>query len=121
MRRRDILSAARRDGKAAGESAASWAFDGNTSRETYARIIRGFEDGDPEILDSLPWPNLSGEWAGDPTPRSLAEDYGITEERDPSGDLTADACDAWEDAASSAFKRALTAACRAFLCVQGGV
>lgn len=115
MRRREILAAARRDGKAAGTVAASWVTDGNTSRETYARILRGLEDGDPEILDSLPWPNLSGEWANDPTPRSLAEDYGITEERDPSGDLTADACDAWEDAAGAAFERALTAACRAAL------
>lgn len=107
MRTREILRAARRDGRSAGENAASWVFDGNTSAETYARVLRGLEDGDPETLNVLRVPNLSGEYADDPTPRSLAEDYGIEDradlDADARADLEAEVADAWETAATDAF------------------
>ena len=112
MRTREILRAARRDGRAAGIGAASWAYDGNTTRETYARILKGFDDCDGEILDSHQWPNLSGEWAGDPAPRSLCHNYGVTDERDPDGYLMERIMDAWEDAAREAFETNLTRVCR---------
>lgn len=34
-------------GYRAGEAAGSWVIDGNTSRETCERILRGIEEGDP--------------------------------------------------------------------------
>jgi len=51
-------------GKARGEAAASWFFDGNTTDETYRRVLQGIEDGDPEVVDALPQFSF-GEWAGE--------------------------------------------------------
>lgn len=68
---------ARKLGAEDGLAAAGWMFDGNTTRETYAAVLRGIEDGDPEILDTLPAPDLSGEWADGRTPESLALDCGL--------------------------------------------
>lgn len=99
MRTREAIREAKKDGADAGRAAASWIFDGNSSEESYRRILKGIEDGDPEIMDQFRVPNLSGEWADDPTPQSLAEDYGI-EGRD---DVLDEICSAWEDAASTAF------------------
>lgn len=109
MRTRNIIREARRLGREAGENAASWCIDGNTTDETKARIIRGYDDGDPEIMDMFRLPDLSGEYADGPTPRSLAEDIGI-EEDDERMD---GACTAWEEAVSKSFWRELIHACRA--------
>lgn len=54
-------------GREAGAAAGSWIVDGNTSAETAAAILAGYEDGDPEVLDLCPAP-LSGEWAGESIP-----------------------------------------------------
>ena len=56
-----------REGYEAGRAAGSWVIDGNTSRETCERILQGYEDGDPEIMDMQPSP-LSGEWADESIP-----------------------------------------------------
>jgi len=59
----------------AASAAASWTADGNTSSEHAARVLAMLDDGDPAADDYLPaWPDLSGEWADAPTPRSLFED-----------------------------------------------
>lgn len=108
MRTRDAIRMAKRDGADAGRAAASWYFDGNTKDETYAAVLKGIEDGDPAILDTFPTPNLSGEWAGDATPQSLAEDYGI-EGREDAIDAV---CSAWEDAAWSAVQDEIERAAR---------
>lgn len=52
-------------GREAGRAAASWFFDGNTKSETYERVLLGYEDGDPEVMDMAPASPLSGEWAGE--------------------------------------------------------
>jgi hypothetical protein len=67
----DIRSAGYEYGKAKG----SWVFDGNTDEATYRRILDGFEDGDPEVLDIQPSP-LSGEWAGESI-TELSDAFGI--------------------------------------------
>jgi hypothetical protein len=71
-------------GVAAAEAAASWAADGNTSDEHRRTVLAMLNDGDPMANDYLPArPNLSGEWADDPTPRSIAADVGYaTPDRD---------------------------------------
>jgi hypothetical protein len=81
----EILSAADAAGRDHGRAAASWYFDGNTSRGTYEHVLRGIEDGDPEVLDTFPTSPLSGEWADDPTPASVLEDLDVAED-DPSAD-----------------------------------
>ena len=112
MRTRDILRQAKRDGREAGINAASWVFDGNTPRASYARVLKGLDEGDPAVLDSINAPNLSGEWADSPTPVSLASDYGLDDKRDPDGLICEEACEAWENAASDSFWSEIEKECR---------
>jgi hypothetical protein len=58
-----------------GQAAGSWVFDGNSTQEAICRVLKGFDDGDPEIMDMQPSP-LSGEWAGESIPE-LSERYGV--------------------------------------------
>jgi len=94
-------SQARRAGREAGHAAGTWVFDGNTPRETYEAFRKGIDAGDPVTLDSLRTPNLSGEFAGDPTPHSVLTDCGL--------DLYVaeyvfdDVITTWETAADEAF------------------
>lgn len=62
--------------QANGKAAASWVFDGNTNRETYAHVLKGIEDGDPEVMDSIRTPSLSGEFADDYSEAQLMSDIG---------------------------------------------
>ena len=96
------------EGKSAGKAMASWVFDGNTDPANYARILKGIQDGDPEVLDNLATPNLSGEWADDPTPQTLAYDLGIETDDGRLDDL----CTLWEDAAHLAFWGEIERTCR---------
>ena len=118
MRTREILRNAKREGKRAGINAAGWAFMPGRDRDsigTARRILAGIEDGDPAILDAFRTPDLSGEFSGDPTPRSLAEDCGLDEDDPRSEWLQDKIANAWEDAASSSFWTSLERACRAEL------
>ena len=112
MRTREILAQAKKDGKYAGKRAASWVFDGNTNEETYRRFLKGIEDGDPMVLDSVNEPNLSGEYAGDPTSQSLAEEYGLDQDDARYEWLSDKMCTAWEEASSNAFWWELERVCR---------
>jgi hypothetical protein len=100
----DHLERARALGHEAGRAAASWAFDGNTTGETYRRTLKMLDDGDPEVWDHLPdLPNLSGEWAGDPTPDSLAREILGVAATDHDREVVDELCDAWEAAAQETF------------------
>lgn len=56
------------------KNAASWAVDGAMSTKDIERRLSALDSGDPFALDLLPRePNLSGEFADDPTPASLFE------------------------------------------------
>lgn len=59
-----------------GKNAASWLVDGNTPDPgaVLVRLAKGIEDGDPEIMDELPEPRLSGEMADEPTWERVIED-----------------------------------------------
>jgi hypothetical protein len=59
-----------------GKAAASWIFDGNTTQAEYARVLKGIEDGDPEVMDAYREPDLSGEFAGDYSEDQLMADAG---------------------------------------------
>lgn len=101
------ISYARDLGTEHGKAAASWYFDGNTPAETYPRILKGIEDGDPETLDTFPHPDLSGQWADSLTGPDLVRDAiadatGIYDDSadawtdDPFSILFSDICDAYE-------------------------
>ena len=105
-RTRDLLSHARKLGKAVGEAMATWVdFDSPMQAQ---RVLQMIDDGDPAIYDSLRGPNLSGEYAGDPTPFALAEELGIESD----DERLDDAATAWEDAAMTAFWDAVARAAR---------
>ena len=52
----DVTAAAGKLGRDAGTVAASWIFDGSTPGETYRRVLRGIEYGDPADHGRLPGP-----------------------------------------------------------------
>jgi hypothetical protein len=88
---------ARELGAEDGLAAASWVFDGNTSDDAYRRILAGITDGDPEILDLLPYPDLSGQWVDVTSSRQLLTE--IAADAGPIADDDADAIlNAYEDA-----------------------
>lgn len=98
------ISEAREMGRAAGLAAASWAADGNTSADHARRVLAMLDDGDPAADDYLPaYPNLSGEWADDLTPNSLARDILGGDLDDDYPEASQALCDAWEDGVAETF------------------
>lgn len=87
-------------GKDRAEAAASWTTDGNTSDRTARDVLAMIENGDPAMDDHLPaMPNLSGEWADDLTPFSLAAEIvprDVLDAREPGDSLVDDLADAFE-------------------------
>jgi hypothetical protein len=85
--------------------AASWVIDGNTSASWIGDTLSRLEAGDPEGYDRLPRaPNLSGEFADDPTPLSLARDIlGVEDRDDIEPEFLNDLADAYEAGVSDWF------------------
>lgn len=77
-----LLETAAGMGAEHGEIAASWYFDGNTTEDTYRAVLQGIEDNDPAILDTFPSAPLSGEWADAPTPATVLDALGVSEDDD---------------------------------------
>ena len=107
-----IMAAARKRGSDDGRAAASWYFDGNTTDDTYRRTLQGLEDGDPEILDALPYPDLSGQWADEPAgPQVFADILSDADiYRGPDYEEGESLSDAYDDI----FSETLDAYCDAF-------
>lgn len=92
------IELAEKIGTEAGIAAAQWVFSDRTTPRTYARYAEGIADGDPEVMDSLNEPSLSGEYSGDYDESDLRSDLGFS----PDESIDAEA-DAFNQAASSAF------------------
>lgn len=91
---------AARQGARDGKAMAEWAIEPDRlSPEAMRRILNGIEEGDPRVLEAFREPDLSGEYTGEPTPQSLAEELGL----DPENDDLSLAAEAWEEAARDAF------------------
>ena len=107
-------------GQEAAWTAASWTIDGNTSTDHAARVLAMLDDGDPAADDYLPArPNLSGEWADSPTPRSLFEDVTALDAHaeatwQPAAyQMVIEAlCEAWERGVAETFEAACEAELR---------
>ena len=52
---------------------------GEYARYTAETVLKGIEDGDPEIVDSLPYPDLSGQWADSYSSHDLLEELGVND------------------------------------------
>src|SRR5262245_9018693 len=101
----DAIQEARTIGQNAAKAAASWVCDGNTDPEHIRRLLQMLADGDPESEHYLPaQPDLSGQWADDPTALSLARD--VTGEEDPEPETIDAIADAFEEAVSETFEPA---------------
>lgn len=96
-------------GQQHGASAADWVdLDSlaqlrNGEASTLAAIV---DDVDPEVIDSLRVPNLSGEMADGLTPASLLDELGwdySAETPDEAEAVLEAACEAYEEAADQAF------------------
>jgi hypothetical protein len=88
-----------------GYNAATWVFDGNTTRETYAAVLKGIEEGDPMVLDNCEAPSLAFTPHAEDgyTESDLAYDLGV-DISDPSSAPEFDAAgDAYRQASSQAF------------------
>lgn len=129
------LDYARKRGAEDGENAAGWYVQdafvrmplGNTDAAAHnaRRILKGIEDGDPAMLDTFPYADLSGEWANSLTGPQLVEDALVTAGFSADGDIEApsdiagdwftDICDAYEQAFSDAAQDAIENAARAML------
>lgn len=112
-----VTEVAARIGREHGESAATWfeIADVDAAR----RIVAGLTDGDPEILDSLPAADLSGQWADGYTPRQLLNEIAVELDVWSVGqemtDLWDDACSAYEFAFDDAVHSAVEASALAML------
>lgn len=88
-------------GAANGNDAATWVLDGSASVSTAARLYRGIEEGDPEVLDELPATNLSGEWAGTITADELMAECTMLDRDEVPVEvadwLLSEVCDAYDD------------------------
>lgn len=122
------IEEARELGRTHARSAASWIADGNTSEDTLRNMLRAIEEGDPRMDEFMPRrPDLSGEFADDPTPSSLAADLidlqQLADEMDPvnepdtygdvpgpsyaeMADIEAALADAYEEGVSEVFETA---------------
>ena len=123
------IAYAEKRGREDGTNAAGW-YTQDTFRDApayaAAYVLRGLEDGDPAVMDTLPHADLSGEWADSLTGPALvadaivhADDWTMTraewvaywEAHDPFTDV----CDAYELAFDDAAADAIAAAAREVL------
>lgn len=105
------IEAARARGAEDGKAAGSWVVDGNTSEEALRRLLEGLDEGDPEVLDSLPAGPLSGEFADGLLPRDLLASLEVEEDDEAADDILR----AYEDAWSSAVQEEAERSARAML------
>lgn len=108
------VDAARVVGREHGRNAASWTeIDGAGIAQ---RILTGIDDGDPAVMESLPQPDLSGEWADGYTVERLRDDVGAPDDRDDDlVTLSTRLADAYEEAFTDAAHEVIGARCRSIL------
>lgn len=111
-----ILEAMRDSGRSVGHNMATWADIDERNAQKVIDLLDNCEAG-----DYFQYPNLSGEWADEPTPQSLLEEIsaisGLGYDEIPDW-LTDEACEAWEVAASEAFEDELYRRARYYLGTQ---
>jgi len=93
---------ARELGSDAGRAAGSWVVDGNTSADELRLIASDEWEADP------PAP-LSGEWAGDPSPRDILEQCGLSEDDDSADDVLSEYEQAFSEAWTAEAQRSALA------------
>lgn len=121
-------------GRDAGADAAQWWIQENgggrdtrDSREiaTAARkILAGMDEGDPAIQDTLPMPDLSGQWADTTNSTTLVEDITGVDHADWTERIenaVSDLCDAYETAFHHAAEKAIRRHLNGLLSTERGL
>lgn len=104
-----------------GQAAARWYWDRTDPNiEDYMKVLKGIEDGDPAITDSLPHADLSGQWADGMTPQKLYEEVEVPEaflsiEQIAGIGLLDDLCDAYESGFNIAAEAEVRQQCTEYL------
>lgn len=98
-------------GEDAAIAAASWVIDGNTSQEHIRRMVKWFDDGDPQYSQYLPTrPNLTGGWNKDLTSTKLYEEIAGKELNNPTtlaefdSKLFEELCESFEEGVADHFE-----------------
>jgi hypothetical protein len=105
-----------------GRNAAEWYVQdaGINTRGGAHDVLAGIESGDPAVLDTFPFADLSGEWADTLTGPMLVRDaaaaaHGATGHYPHTDEWFSDICDAYETAFSDAVSAEIERAARAVL------
>jgi hypothetical protein len=117
-----LLAAVKASAHDAGVNAANWWEQDNVGGYVNAStgiarataVLKGIDDGDPEILDSLPSADLSGQWADSDTADSVYADVATDDAADWSDleDWQRDeVADTWELAYNESVMTAVYAYC----------
>ncbi|HEX8344259.1 MAG TPA: DUF4314 domain-containing protein, partial [Actinoplanes sp.] len=117
QRRRDaLLTAAQTGGNEAGRNAADWwgqhTVGGLTTSDVRAaahRVLTGIDDGDPQILDTLPVCDRADAALHLP---DVLDTHGVPGTPQPTGEDLADALDAYADAYGAAAEARVVELCR---------
>jgi len=113
MKREKALEVAAEEyGRENGKSAASW-YD--VDEKNAARILAGIEDGDPEVYDTFPGPDLSGQWADEPNGRQVYENICDEAEVRYEEDDETDVLDVYEQAFNTAVEDEIARRARYFV------
>lgn len=109
IKREEMMKRAHDIGAEHGKAAASWVFSGNTDPSEYVKMLTMIEDGDPEMWDALPQPDLSGEWADGFSSWDLMKEVGLKELGD---DDDYDVCEEYEMGYNDAVVDEVSRVCR---------
>lgn len=93
-----VIELSKQHGAEKGRAAGSWIIAPNMKEAASQRILDGYNDGDPEVMDMCPAP-LSGEFAGDPIPSVVLQELGIEFDHESADEVL----DAFEDSFQEAF------------------
>lgn len=78
----------RKRGEADGKNAGEWALnDWHGTVKDAKHFLTGIEDGDPAVMDQLPHPQYSGEWADQPTWEDIVRDETDIDELEDDGGI----------------------------------
>lgn len=120
------IEAMRHAGREDGLNAAEWWEQDNVGGRattdtmwTARKLLDGIEDGDPEIMDGLPYLDLSGQWADGPDPEVIYRDATSDIEEMPDwldmGPERDELIDAYRDAYDERMRDRINELCRAHI------
>jgi len=117
------LAKAKGLGHVHGANAAEWIIQeswggraGRNADSTAKAFLKGYEDGDPQVMDAYRGPDLSGEYSGDMTVNKLYPMLGLPDGFQDTDDF--ELAQEYEDGASESFYDTLVMSAKAYLSIM---